>query len=65
LGIYFDRQQKVVVFPQERKRFEQNGGLPEHIRFIPSAIINRKIRQAEHFERQTQSTLKNKRMRVS
>ena len=65
LGIYFDKRQKVVVFPQERKRFEQNGGLPEHIRFIPSAIINRKIRQAERFERQTQSTLKNKRIRVS
>ncbi|WLD24314.1 hypothetical protein NU10_02620 [Flavobacterium dauae] len=47
MGLYFDRQKKVVPFPHEIEALHAQGGLPSHIRFVAVSEINRKINQAE------------------
>lgn len=47
MGVYFDREKKVVPFPQEIEGLLIDGQLPPHIRFVPASEINQKIRRAE------------------
>lgn len=62
MGIYFDRNRKVVVFPHEMEKLQQNDRLSTDIRFIPAAEINKKIKLSE--AKQKRSFPKRKGMRV-